>query len=562
MKGSNLKSAKSLISLRSKERRDIALEAILLLVFFFAFMHYGLGNLTDYRLDNRFPTNYAANDAFLYSAYSAYAVETDQVRTMPLFFTGGEKDIALFEPVLRIVGDAGLSFFSGIGPYDSAYVMLVFFALLTALGFYILLRQYKREVAFLSLPLCLMVFSFPFSIAFYWGMWSFVSGIMFFPALVFFIRCRKERFFIPVMIVLVAGQLFTYIRITPFIFLFIAGYYAYLLWKKRIRLWPELVRWGIIIAGSLVLVFYYLNLLNASYGALSSGSAQAYFGQTDPSQDTSIPVPLLVQLGLFSCAMIVLGIMFMFLTEKTEYSLVVPLYLLIITYLNQFLLGKSVFKLRLFWPIYLGGLLGFALYFLLDNLSRVAKALRGRVFYICLAISLALIIAYGSGYAGDIGNGLSFEDYNEGYAWLKANTSQDSRVLYFYGEYFLQSTYTVSERDSYFADMENSGSSVSSGNVSRRMRIFDNGYSDRILSRRLGSFAFETTDEQRFSSLPEEIRNDICRYDYLVLGKKGRGVLLEQNALYYAVLLDKGNPLVFENTAIRILRNEMRGECI
>ena len=535
--------------------RRIALEAVLLCIFLFAFVYYGLGNLVNYRLDNPLPLNYAANDAFVYSAYSRYALQTEQVRTLPLFFTHGYGGLLFDLPPLRIIGEIGLSKFAGISIYDSIYVMLAFYIFFAIMLFYLLLRSYAPELAMLSLPATFILFSFPFSTSFYWGIWSLVSGFMYLPAILVLLRYHRHPFFPPLMILLLAGQIISYLRITPFILLFIIGYYAYLFWKRKLLLARDLPRLGIILVGCLLLSSYSLYLLNVSYGAFSAGTASYYLGIMAPSSETNIHVPLITDLGWLNLTLAVLGILLIIIFEKYDYPFMVLLYFFLLPLSNYFLFNGTVFKLRLLWPLFISGLIGFAIYYFTANIH---PFLRKNATYICFGVAAILILAYASRYAAPICEGLVHQEDMMAYQWLRDNTTTNSRILYYYGEYFVQSTYTPSERDSYFVD---TGSYLDQGqNLSRRLKISgitDSDMHSKVM--RTGFLSFSRVSDFMFQNLSENIRDDICRYDYFVFGQTGRGIYLEQNSKYLQALISSGNPLVYSNPSIKILKNE-RGE--
>lgn len=537
-----------------KKESSTILETVVLFVFFITFMYFGLGTLTNHGLENELPINYGANDAYIYSAYTTYALDTDQIRTISPMYSHGVENIAFFQPILRVVSEIELSHFAGISPYDSIYVMLIFFTFLTTMMFYLMLRSYKKEVAMLSLPLSITVFSFPFLAAFYWGIWSFVSGIMYFPALLYFIRFYNKKYFVPIMTMLVAGQILSYVRLTPFIFLFIIGYYLRQLWKKEIKLSTILMKWAIIFMCSAVLIIYPMSILSVPYDLFSGESATAYIGGMPPANFTGFTVPLFTHFRLFAGVLILFGLGLILLFAGNDYRLMAFAYLFILVSSN-FVFGKSVFKMRLFWPIYAGGLFGFAIYYLIDTAGLILKKLSENKIYICSILSIILLFFFAINYVHPLGRGLSEPSYNNAYAWLKSNTSSESKILYFHGEYFLQNTFRVSERDSYFANMD------SLVNQSQIIKVEGSQDADRTMSKRLGAFNFMVTNDHKFENQPESIKYDICSYDYFVFGRQGMGEFIDLSNKYYAKLITAGNLQVYSNNLIFILKNEKGGNC-
>jgi hypothetical protein len=554
------------LNLQDDGTRQIIAEAILLFIFFFSFMHYGLGNLTNYRLNNQYPPNYGAQDAYLYSAYSAYAIETGQVRTMDPYLYRGTKDLALFLPPLRIIGESGVSYLAGTSVYDSIYIMVIFCVFLAIMAFYLLLRSYKKEVAMLSLPLAFLIFRYPFSTSFFWGIWSLSSGIMYLPVLLYFIRFHDRKFYVPIMILLAAGQLMSYLRITPFIYIFILGYYGYLLWKKEIRLSKELPRLAIIAVGTLLLCCYFISLLNVSFGVFTDKTASAFLSQADPIDDNTIAVPLFTQLGIINILIIALGFASLAFPEKKDYSLILLVYLFLLMFSNYLFFGIHVFKLRLFWPIYASGLFGLGLAFLFSGLSYLIPKLKRGMPIICPALSIILILVYASTYSGAFPTYFADQDLNNGYLWLKANTSADSKILYFYGDLFVQASYLVSERDSYIIDLEALKAQAQKTSIFKKIKLLPEPYSQTL--RRRGLFDRELVTNQETltklekGELGDNTMQDLCSYDYFVFGVKGRHELLSQNARYHDQLIKDGNSEVYSNSLLNIVKNKRGLNCI
>jgi hypothetical protein len=115
------------------DRHDL-IEAGLLVLFFFCFFYFGVGTLYEFSLDHQYPVKYGANDAFCNTAHSTYAQSSDQIITFAPYLVGGIKNIAMYQPALRILGDVTFSNFSGLSIYDTVYIMLMFFAYLSEIG--------------------------------------------------------------------------------------------------------------------------------------------------------------------------------------------------------------------------------------------------------------------------------------------------------------------------------------------------------------------------------------------------------------------------------------------
>lgn len=544
--------------------KDVWLEAIVLVVFTFCFLFFGLGTFLDHNINNQHIQKYGANDAFVYYSYSAYAKDTGQARTIGSYWLteiNSTEEYALFQPVLRIVGDSSLSYFTSLNTHDAIYVMLMFFLYITIMCFYLVIRRFNKHIALMSLAPSFLIFKFPFNISFYWGIWSFVSGIVFLAAIFLVLEKPKQQGSTLVLMILVAGLVYSYLKIFHFVFLFIGLVLLYRLYKKEVMFKEELVRWVIIIAGVALLSFYYFRILNVSYGLSSGGSF--VFGYLNPANEHGIATPLFTSFGLMLEIIIILGLIIALFSKK-NYANVLFIYLFVLCFSNYFLFGESVMKLRLFWPVYMifffGLLVLSAIVFsrkILPDLKRLDMD------YLCFSLSIVFILLFAISFAFSMPNYVLAEpNHMQAYEWMKANTPKDSNMLYFYGAGFVQNSWLPSQRKSFLVYNEDGSTNIYNNNSIRFLKLAHYGdvdYKPLVVIK--GLFSFEVSNNHTFAN--DDIF-DICNFDYFVFGRYGQNQDgLNRNQEYLQNLMNHGNEVAYQNQAIVVIKNKFIGrDCI
>jgi hypothetical protein len=529
-------------------------ETIIILLFSILFLYFGVGTLLDYEVRNEYPLNYFANDAFQYSSFSSYAKGSEQIRFVGKFMTYDLEGALFFLPPLRPIGESAVSYFSGLSIYDSIQIMLMFYAYFSIMCFYLLIRRYNKYVAMLSLAPCFLIFSFPFNTAFTWGIWSFISGIIFLAAIFFYLEEPLQKGSVAISTILITGLLYSYLRIVHFVFLFVGIVLIWRIKKKELNLRNESIRWSKIAGLSLLFSAYYLYTTIISWDVLSgSGSfITSGLGKIVKSTGHGIIVPTYASLGWVVGVIIGMGFSLGLFLKKKNYPFIASAYLFLICFSNYFLFGASVMKFRFFWPVYVSMLFGLPVYYILSYANRFLHK-KGLTFFIAAVI---LLVFFSSSYPFQVSeSSLSEPNHQIAYKWMKENTDEDADFLFFYG-FFGQSSYLPAQRKVYLLKEEDL---IKFEELPTEFKVgaFTGALNHAV---RLNN----SKSEKVYWHL-EEIRTskfEVCDFDYWVFGVGNNQDLMQKNMEYIQKLIEYGNEPVFNNQYISIIKNTKGDACV
>ena len=149
----------------------IDLEKIILVIFIIAMFYLGPGILFGHKIKHDFPFGYFASDAFQHQVRAEAIKDAGNFKYEAEYISLGiENSEGRHPPVIYHLAII-LSYASGIEVYDSIYFMTAFFAIIAALIMYLIIRNFSKTVALLSLPLSMLIFSFPVSLGYLYGHW-------------------------------------------------------------------------------------------------------------------------------------------------------------------------------------------------------------------------------------------------------------------------------------------------------------------------------------------------------------------------------------------------------
>ena len=155
----------------------LEMEKVILLVFFATLIYLGPGVLFDHRISHDFPFAYGASDAFQHQTRADAIRDIGNRFEAPYIVKGFEDFTIIYPPVMYQLAIM-LSYASGLENYDTIYFITAFLAAIAAIMMYFVIVAFNKTVAILSLPLSLLIFSFPASAGFLWGHWpSIISQV-------------------------------------------------------------------------------------------------------------------------------------------------------------------------------------------------------------------------------------------------------------------------------------------------------------------------------------------------------------------------------------------------
>ena len=213
----------------------VDLEKIILLVFFGVMLYLGPGVLFDHKIMHDFPFAYSASDAFQHQIRAEAIKDMGNFRYESFYISHGlEGTVGRYPPSMYHLA-AIFSYVSGLEVYDAIYFIVIFFAIIAGFIMYFIIRDFNKTVALISLPLSMLIFSFPLTIGFLWGHWpSLLSQsflVLFFWSIM---RINMKHGYVLAALSLSATAL-THTSETIFAFIFLALFFAIKLIAKKLN---------------------------------------------------------------------------------------------------------------------------------------------------------------------------------------------------------------------------------------------------------------------------------------------------------------------------------------
>ncbi|MBU90222.1 hypothetical protein CMO94_01665 [Candidatus Woesearchaeota archaeon] len=548
----------------------IDMEKIILLIFFAAILFLGPGVLFDHKIKHDFPFAYSASDAFQHQVRADAIKDMGNFRYESSYISNGlEGTVGRYPPALYHLA-AILSYSAGIETYDSIYFIVTFFAIIAGLVMYFIIRNFNKTVALISLPLSMLIFSFPVSIGFLWGHWPSILSQSF---LVFFfwtiMRMDVKHSYLLIALALSATAL-THTSETIFAFMFLALFFAIKLVAKKLS--KHDIKNMIV---SLVIFFvasvYYLIIFQNTWA-----KGQVYSFAVQPVWEGN-PGFYVAGFGLLLIPM-ALGFIFSLPKLKNLHvSVILGLAMLISGFLNYAGFEYRAFQIRFLWPIYLSVFMGFGIYVLFKFVVKKWNFVYTSTIVIILVVLLAGAVKFPILKQTDIqvipsmpylnratSQGMMDQYHWQALKWLSENTEQDSKVYFFYGDIYNQDALLRNSKRSHSqVDFNDFVKALQDRKIKQSYITELPGDSGGGITIRKGLFEFEPATE----SLPKEYfygPKNICTFNYHIFDKVSRQeVLAQYNILIASKMVEKNAQVVFENNAVVILKNNNVGaDCI
>lgn len=539
----------------------LEIEKIILVLFFAVFLFIGPANLFDHRIAHDFPFGYFASDAFQHQVRAQAIKDAGNFRYEADYISKGfENVVGRYPPVIYHLAVL-FSYSSGLEIYDSIYFIVMFFAIVGIFTVYTITKSLNKNIALISLPLGILIFSFPLSIGFTWGHWpSLLSQVFLIAFFWCILRIELEKSYILIAIIFTSIVL-THTSEAVFSIIFLFLYFAARMISRKLKI-SEIKSLAIAFGISFIASFYYLTIFKDTWVI-----TQPYSFTVEPVWNGN-PGFYLADFGVL-LAFIALGILFSLSKAKDMPVPLVPAFaMLLIGFLNYAGFGVRSFQLRFFWPIYLSAFFGFGVYMLLKlavkkrNISYVVVIALAAVFTVLLAgiVNVPFVPHYSKSTSEGIMNPYHWAVLS----WLGRNAESDSKIYFFYGDIYSQDALLRNSKRVHF--QVNTDDFIKSINEKKVKRSYvselpgDDGGS---LGVRTGLFSFKDISQAK----PLEYYfgpKDICMFNYFVFDKVSRQqVLAQYNLLIANEMLKKGAQKVFENQVSVILKNNKQGaDCI
>jgi len=537
------------------------LEKIFLAVFFGLFLLLGNGFLFEHKLSHDYPYAYLASDAFQHQTRAQSIKDAGNYKNEASYIVMGvENAIGYYPPVIYHLSVI-LSHLTGLEAYDTIYLIVFLFAGLASLLMYVIIRQFNKNVAVISLPISLLVFSNGLYTGFTWGHWPTILS-QFFLVCVFWCASRidleKSYIFLGIFL---AANVMTHTSEALF-----AGFYLLLFFiascilekKMKLSLLKNLVLGGVI---AFAIAFYYLVIFKYVWvprQPFEFASSMAWDNPTMYLLDFRL-------LLLFMAAGAAASLIFI---KKSLVPMVASFSMLAIGMGNYYGFREKAFQLRFFWPIFLSFLIGFGIYQILKLIIKEWKA----AYSIGLSALVILAIVINSvpfipHYSRLETSGIMDKYHWEALSWIAKNTEKNSRIYFFYGDIYGQDALLRnSQRTHYQVVPEDFADAINKREIRRLYESELPGDAGGGAPYRKSFFSFGFGIDE----LPPEVRfgkKDICKFDYFVFDKVSgpqTQALVQYNMLIASELQKKGSATaVFDNKYSFIMKNNKPGaDCI
>ncbi|MBI4452008.1 hypothetical protein HY637_01135 [Candidatus Woesearchaeota archaeon] len=535
------------------------LEKIVLVIFFGVFLYLGTGFLFDHQLQHDYPYAYMASDAFQHQTRAQSIKDAGNYRDEASYIVMGVEGATGYYPPVLYHLSVILSHLSGLEVYDTIYFSVFFFAALASLVMYLVIRQFNKNVALISLPISLLVFSSGLYTGFLFGHWPTLLS-QFFLICIFWYTSRnnlhKSYIFLGIVM---AATFMTHTSETLFaaiyLIIFLIGY---LLTNKKID-------FGII--------------KNFAFGAIITLALTLYYfiifkGVWIPRQPFEFaaslrwdnPTIYLMDFKLLLVFMVIGFIASLLFIKKSLVPTIASLSMLLVGLSNYIGFREKAFQLRFFWPIFLSFLVGFGIYWILKLIIKEWKVWHS----ISLSIILIILVIIPNiplipHYQKIQSNGLMGKEHWDMFNWIAKNAEDDVKVYFFYGDIYSQDALLRNaKRAHYQVTPEGFIDAINKREVRRNYDSELPGDAGGGAPIRESLFSFKFGIDE----LPEEIRfgtKDICNFNYLVFDRRtAQPVFAQYNLLIANELLKKDYiKIVFENNNIIVLKNSNVGaDCI
>ena len=536
------------------------LEKPYLAIVFGALLFLGVSNLWDHRLQHEFPYGYLASDTFQQQTRAEGIKDAGNYRLEPFYIVKGYQDVVgYYPPVIHHLGII-LHFSSGIPLYDTVYFMVFFNAILAAFVMYVIIRNYSKQIALLSLPLSILIFSNKSYIGFLWGHWASITGQLFLIC-VFWAMSKISVDKIEVVLGIFIGALalsHTSELLYGAVFIFI--YMLFLLFSRKFELkyFKKIIIAGII---SVAISFYSLYIFSKSFMVINPYKFEV---STDWG---GTPIFYLIDFKLLLILLAIGLIASLMMLKKFDMPVIAGLFMLGIGYTNYIGFGLRAFQPRLLWPIYLSFFFGFGLFILIKFLPVKLRAISVFITGILFLMILSTLIhlPYVPTYNKVSTQGLMDPWHWKAFQWLGQNTPKDAKLFFFYGDVYDQDAILRNSKRVHAQIVPQSyAASLQNRTISRIYEIevpADHGAGMPYMKSFLKIFLHQ---RENMDSWVWQQFADICSFDYYIFDKvSGQPALTQYNLLIANEMLKKGLGKAFENEVVVVLKNnEIGGDCI
>src|SRR3989344_3704317 len=238
-------------------------------------LYIGMAVTMDYRLQHMFPYGFSSSDAYGEVAYTEGIIDLGSYKVLPYYIRYGFDDTLGFHMPISNDIFALFSMASGLPVWDSIMIIGFLFSIFGILAMYLLIRNFNRNVALISIALGIFLYVRNFSVVYTWGQWDVVMAT-------FMVICGAwvlDRFELKksymLFAILAGGAALTHITEAVFLLFFAIAFFGMRMIIKKFSFadFKRIALSGII---ALVLSFYYLIIFKVGYAAGGVDGTLAY----------------------------------------------------------------------------------------------------------------------------------------------------------------------------------------------------------------------------------------------------------------------------------------------
>jgi len=547
---------------KSKISGKISIEIIYIAIVFSFLLFLGLGNLWNHQIKHEFPYAYFASDAFQHQTRAEGIKEAGSYKNEPFYNVFGVKDVVGYYPPVLYHLAVILSHLSGLEVYDTIYFLPFFFAALSAIIIYFVIRKLSIGSAILAMPLAVLLFYKGAYTGFTWGVWPSLISQFFLVAFFWSIAnidIEKSSFLFAI---LLSAVIMSHTSEAFFAGFMLTAYFTFRMIKKTAT--KDLIK-KILIGALLTLIIssFYLVIFRGiwmerqpySYSVIKEWGSPTLF-----IADFKILI-LFFAVGLIAC--------FLLIKNENIFPIIMSILMLLFSYTNYVGFGDRAFQLRYFWGVYLSVLFGFGIY----HLAKTAYRKWSSAHSIILAVVIFIVISFAGieyfpSYEKISSPGIMNRNNWDTLQWISKNTEQDAVIYFFYGDAYNQDAILRnSKRTHKLIVPQDYADAINKKEIRRYFETESPGDGGGGAAIRKGLLSFEFKLDEMEKNKEFEGKKDICSFDYYVFDKgTAQTAFAQYNIIMAKELLKKDFvKLVYgnDNTLSIILKNTKPGEdCI
>lgn len=552
------------------------LEIAFLILFATIFIWAGAGRLFDHRIEHPFPWGYMASDAFQHQTRAEAIKTTGNYIYEAPYIAGGYTDVLGFYPPMLYQNGIIFSNAASIENYDGLYILVFLLAATGALVFYIIIKNYNKYAAILSLPLMILVFYKTSYTGFTWGNWPSIAGQVFLIAL-FWATMRINIKKIWILLGVIASAIaLTHTSEAIFGALYLLLFLIATIIEHRKILSKEMK--NLVCAGAIAVAAsgYYLIIFQKTWAI-----SYPFKFEVVTTYARGVPIVMPTDFGAWMYVAIAGAILAAYIANKeikekkttelfdTYAGVTIGIFATVVGFGNYYGFWNRAFQIRLFWPIYLSVFIGIILHYL------IKKTIKHFSAYYITAIAL-MIITSGIITISSIpqvqtgpAQGMMNQYHWDSLQWLKKNAPQDARVLFFNGDIYSQDAMLRNIQRNHVLTKDNPNALRELNDtysINREINMIKVGdCCGSWYPYRKGAFEFGYHYLEAGGDANRSATGDICEYNYIVIDEvSGNPDLANQNnAIRETLLKSKNIEEVYNNRVVSIMLNKKTGgDCV